>query len=291
MTITIVIVGFRAYEELECCLRSLALHESDARVVVVDNAADEAAGRRIVTEFPGIKYVGRGENPGFGAGVNRAAREAAGHHLLVLNPDCELVRPIVAPLVGVLEAHPDAGIVGGLVRDPAGGVQASARRFPNATTAIAGRTAWLSRVAPANPLTRWNLTTRPEAGTVRVDWVSGAFMLIRREAYDAVGGFDEGFFLYWEDADLCRRAADCGWQTLYAPIEEVVHYTARASRYTPIRSLWAFHRSAFRYYWKHGSWLARMGAPLVAVGLVGRFLLRLAPWMAWARALRSETSK
>jgi GT2 family glycosyltransferase len=284
MSVTVVIVGFRAYDELERCLTSLVQHEPDTPVVVVDHTADEAAGRRIAAAFPRIAYHGLRENPGFGAGVNHAARKAAGgSHLLLLNPDCELVRPIVAPLRKVLEAHPDAGIVGGLVRDPVGGVQASARRFPNVTTAIAGRTSWLSRVAPANPLTRWNLTTFPSAGIVRVDWVSGAFMLVRREAFDAVGGFDEGFFLYWEDADFCRRAAAAGWNTLYAPVEEVVHYTAGTSRFAPIRSLWAFHQSALRYYWKHGSWAARMVAPFVAAGLAGRFLLRLVPWVSRAR--------
>ena len=162
------------------------------------------------------------------------------------------------------------------MREADGTVQASARRFPGRhDRRSAGRTSWLSRVAPGNPLTRRNLTTSPAEGIADVDWVSGAFMLIRREAFDAVGGFDEGFFLYWEDADFCRRAADRGWKTLYAPVAEVVHLTARASRHAPVRSLWAFHRSALRYYWKHGSWLARLGTPLVAAGLAGRFLLRL----------------
>ncbi|MCC7035023.1 MAG: glycosyltransferase family 2 protein [Acidobacteria bacterium] len=283
MSVTVVIVGFRAYEELERCLASLARHESGARVMVVDNDADEAAGRRIVAAFPSITYFGRRENPGFGAAVNRAAREAPASHLLLLNPDCEVDGPIVAPLLSVLEAHPEAGIVGGLVRDALGGVQASARRFPNLTTAIAGRTSWLSRVAPGNPLSRWNLTTVPSAGVVRVDWVSGAFQLIRRESFDAAGGFDEGFFLYWEDADLCRRVAAAGWHTLYAPVAAVVHYTARASLHTPVRSLWAFHRGALRYYWKHGSWVARMGTPVVAAGLAGRFLVRVVPWARRAR--------
>lgn len=286
MSVTIVIVGFRAYEELERCLASLSSHEPGTRVIVVDNAADEAAGRRIVAAFPGITYIGRCENPGFSAGVNRAAREAAGSHLLLLNPDCEVAGPIVAPLVSVLDAHPEAGIVGGLVRDAAGGVQASARRFPNFTTAIAGRTSWLSRVAPGNALSRWNLTTAPSEGVARVDWVSGAFVLVRREAFDAVGGFDEAYFLYWEDADFCRRAVDAGWQTLYAPVAEVVHYTARASLHAPVRSLWAFHQSALRYYWKHGSWVARMGTPVVAAGLAGRFLVRVVPWARRARHVK-----
>jgi GT2 family glycosyltransferase len=108
-----------------------------------------------------------------------------------------------------------------------------------------------------------------------VDWVTGAFMCIRRETFDEVGGFDEGFFLYWEDADFCQRAAHAGWTTMYARTAPVVHATARSSRFAPARSLWAFHCSALRYYWKHGSWLARGAGPLVAVGLAGRFLMKL----------------
>lgn len=274
MTATIVIVGFRAYDDLERCLASLLRHEPDTPIVLVDHQADEARGRALAARFPAVLYEPRPGNPGFAAGVNEAARHADPGPLLLLNPDCELTAPIVAPLVAVLEAHADAAIVGGLVRDSDGSVQASARRFPGPSTGLGGRTSWLSRVAPGNPLTRRNLTTDPRAGVVRVDWVSGALMLIRRQVFDALGGFDEGFFLYWEDADLCRRARDAGWTTLYAPAAEVTHFTGRASRHAPLASLWAFHRSAFRYHWKHGSFLARLFSPLVAVGLLARFLVR-----------------
>jgi GT2 family glycosyltransferase len=207
--------------------------------------------------------------------VNAAAQQARGH-LLLLNPDCELTKSIRAPLVAVLAAEPRAGVVGGLVREEDGTVQASARRFPDVTTGLAGRTSWLSRILPANPLTRRNLTTEPSAGLRQVDWVSGALMLIRRETFDALGGFDERFFLYWEDADFCKRAAAAGWSTWYAPIVDVVHRTARASRHAPVRSLAAFHQSALRYYWKHGGWFARLFSPLVAFGLLVRFVIRLA---------------
>jgi hypothetical protein len=166
-------------------------------------------------------------------------------------------------------------VVGGLVRESDGAVQASARRFPDATTGLAGRTSWLSKVMPGNPLTRRNLTTEPAEGVRQVDWVSGALMLIRRETFDEIGGFDEHFFLYWEDADFCRRAADAGWSTWYAPVAQVVHRTARASRHAPVRSLAAFHVSAFRYYWKHGGVLARVASPVAALGLAARFLVRL----------------
>ena len=274
MTPTVVIVGYRAYAELEQCLASLAAHEPDVSVVVVDHDADESRGRAVAAAFPQVTYLPRRENPGFAAGVNYAAGHAGAGPLLLLNPDCRIEAPVVAPLMNVLVAHPKAGVVGGLIREGDGALQHSARRFPDLTTAVGGRTSWLSRVAPDNPLSRRNLRAAPAGGIVPVDWVSGAFTLIRREAFDQVRGFDEGFFLYWEDADFCKRAANAGWATLYAPVAEALHLTARASRHAPMRSLRAFHRSAFRYYWKHGSPGARLAAPVVAAGLAGRFVLR-----------------
>lgn len=275
MTATVVIVGYRAYPELERCLASLAAHEPGAAVVVIDHAADPERAGRLSAAFPHVFYRATHENPGFGAGVNHGAREAGPGPLLLLNPDCELTMPLIEPLMAVLDERPAAGVVGGLVRESDGTVQASARRFPDVTTGLAGRTSWLSKVLPSNPLKRRNLTTDPGDGTRQVDWVSGALMLIRQEAFDRVGGFDERFFLYWEDADFCKRAAAEGWSTWYAPVCEVVHQTAAASRHAPVRSLVAFHVSAFRYYWKHGTTLARLLSPLAAVGLLARFLLRL----------------
>jgi hypothetical protein len=275
MTATVVIVGYRAYPELRQCLASLARHDPEAKVVVIDHAADPAQAAVLTAAYPRLVYRGSPANPGFGAGVNAAARETT-DHLLLLNPDCELTAPVVQPLLAVLVAEPRAGIVGGLVRESDGRVQASARRFPDVTTGLAGRTSWLTRVWPGNPLSRRNLRADAGDGVRPVDWVSGALMLIRRETFDAVGGFDERFFLYWEDADLCRRAALQGWTTWYAPVTEVIHRTARASRHAPLRSLAAFHVSAFRYYWKHGGLVARLLSPMAAIGLIVRFLVRAA---------------
>jgi GT2 family glycosyltransferase len=273
MTATCVIVGFRAYPELRQCLASLARYEPHADIVVIDHAADPSESAAVSSAFPRVVYRPTARNPGFGAGVNAAARGAPGH-LLLVNPDCELTMPILAPLLAILASEPRAGIVGGLVREQDGTVQASARRFPDAITGVAGRTSWLSRAFPGNPMSRRNLITDPDAGARRVDWVSGALMLIRRETFDALGGFDERFFLYWEDADFCKRAALAGWSTWYAPVAEVVHRTARASRHAPTRSLIGFHVSAFRYYWKHGSALSRLLSPLAALALFARFVVR-----------------
>jgi GT2 family glycosyltransferase len=217
------------------------------------------------------------ENPGFAAGVNRATRETTTPSLLLLNPDCVLNSDVAGTLATWMEANPRVGACGAQVREPDGSIQSSARRFPDATTGIAGRTAWLTRVWPQNPLSARNLTTPTFESSVpvMVDWVSGACMMVRRAAFDEVHGLDEAFFLYWEDADFCRRLKDKGWATAYNPAASVTHLTSRSSARAPVRSLIAFHRGAFRYFTKHASPSGRIMAPLVALALATRLLLRL----------------
>jgi GT2 family glycosyltransferase len=176
---------------------------------------------------------------------------------------------------GRLDRHPDVGVVGPRITNLDGTVQASARRFPDFTTAIAGRSSWLTRVLPRNPLSRHNLPALDvQSGEpVDVDWVSGACMMVRRAAFDQVGGMDEGFFLYWEDADFCRRLEDAGWRTTYWPAVSVLHAGAGSSRYAIDASLVAFHQSACRLYRKHARGPARLLTPFVRVALRIRLAL------------------
>jgi GT2 family glycosyltransferase len=275
VSVSIVIVNYRSYDELEQCLASLRAFEPGTRVIIVDHTADVGRVARLRSMHPGLELHAFDDNPGFGAGVNRAAGFAGSDDLLVLNPDVVLTQPIVAPLVAYIGAQHTVGIVGGLVREASGVLQPSARAFPDLSTAFGGRTSLLTRLWPANPLTHRNLASSVAAGPERVDWVTGAFMFIRRRTFEEVRGFDERFFMYWEDADLCRRAAARGWHTAFLPLVSVLHLTGRASRHVPIRTLAAFHRSVFYYYWKHGGLLARVLSPVVALGLAGRFVLRL----------------
>jgi GT2 family glycosyltransferase len=108
-----------------------------------------------------------------------------------------------------------------------------------------------------------------------VDWVSGACAMVRREAFDAVGGMDDNFFMYWEDADFCFRVKRAGWQTIYNPQVEVLHLTGRSSAYARRKSLIAFHHSAYRYFRKHGGWMATMFAPAAYVLLKIRLMVKL----------------
>jgi GT2 family glycosyltransferase len=270
--LSVVIVNYLAYEELTDCLASLAPLVSSSEIVVVDHQSQARSLERLGARFTGVRFIAVSGNPGFAAGVNRGVRETTGEFVLLLNPDC-IVDSDPRPLASWLAANPRAGVCGAIVREVDGSIQASARRFPGVTTGLAGRTSWLSRAWPGNPWTRRNLVRGLPTAPVEVDWVSGACMMVRRDAFSAVGGMDEQFFLYWEDADFCMRLRRAGWQTYYSPAMSVTHLTGRSSQHALEASLVAFHESAYRYYRKHGvRWLA----PMAFVALRGRLHLRLA---------------
>jgi GT2 family glycosyltransferase len=285
--VAILLVNFRAYVELTACLETLERFVGDdLEVIVVDHATDRVAASHLTQRFPWLRLIATAENPGFAAGVNRAARAASSTYLLLLNPDCAVTTDIARPLAGWLDAHPHVGACGALVREPNGTIQASARRFPDVTTGLAGRTSWLSRRWPGNRWTRRNLGPS-DAGNPRiVDWVTGACMMVRREAFDAVGGMDEQFFLYWEDADFCFRLGRAGWLTIYNPRVEVLHLTGRSSAFARQAALIAFHRSAYRYFRKHSGRAAKVFAPCVYLILQARLLIRLAALWSSAESRR-----
>jgi GT2 family glycosyltransferase len=267
--VAVVIVNYRTYAELGACLESLGRSTTPTVTIVVDQQSDPAAADAIARQFPHVTLIRLEGNSGFAAGVNRGARDARTSYLLLLNPDTIVKPDLCGWLAAWLDAHPEVGIAGPRLENEDGSIQASARRFPDCTTAIAGRSSWLTRVVPGNRLSRRNLPGLDvSAGdAMEVDWVSGACMMIRRDVFEAVGGMDEEFFLYWEDADFCRRVARSGWRTVYCPTVGAIHAGGRSSRQATDQSLLAFHRSAFRLFWKHAGAGGRLVAPLVFAGL------------------------
>lgn len=260
---------------------SLEQSPTPVNAVVIDQASDRGAARDIQQRFPRADVVPLEQNTGFAAGVNAGARRTTTPYLLLLNPDAAVEADMIGELTAWMDRHPDVGIAGPCLLNDDGTVQESARMFPDFTTGIAGRSSWLTRVFPDNPLSRRNLRARDSCNgsTLDVDWLSGACMMIRREVFDAVGGMDEGFFLYWEDADFCRRVSQAGWRTVYVPAVRARHTGGRSSRHATAASLRAFHRSAFRLFWKHSAASARVLAPLVFLALQGRLALsRIRSW-------------
>ncbi len=272
--VAVVIVNYQSYEELRACLSSVDQLCGPVSVVVVDHASDPASADDLHRRFPEVQLIRKTGNDGFAVGVNCGAHATASPYLLFLNPDCVLEPKACCQLADWLDAHPGVAVAGPRIHNADGTVQPSARRFPDLTTAIAGRSSWLTKVLPRNPLSNWNLPAREDAAApTDVDWVSGACMLVRREAFDAVHGMDEGFFLYWEDADFCRRLKNAGWRTMYVPAAGAVHIGGRSSRHAADASLEAFHASAYRLYSKHASAAAQLLRPLVFVGLKVRLAM------------------
>jgi GT2 family glycosyltransferase len=268
MSTAVLIVNFRGYDDLARCLGSLEpCLAPDDEVIVVDYESDRAALNAATAPFPRVVGLPRTDNRGFAAGVNLGAAHSRSPFLLLLNPDSIVEGPVVRVLEEWLTAHADVGVAGPRVLNADGSIQPSARRFPDLTTWFGGRSSWFTSRFPGNWFSRRNLIGLEATAPVDVDWVSGACLMTRRDVFDRVGGFDDGFFLYWEDADYCRRVSQAGFPCMYVPAATVRHAVGRSSERDPIPAIRAFHQSAYRLYRKHASPTARLVSPLVRAGL------------------------
>ncbi len=227
----------------------------DWDVTVVDNASSDGSERSAEDRGPRCRLLRNARNRGFGAAVNQAAAATAAPYLLFVNPDCRIGPEAVATLLAALGSDNECGLAGPAVLDDDGVVQGSARGDPDMLTGLFGRSSALRRLLPGAAPARRNVRDAELAGAgrggARVDWVSGACMLARRSAFDAVGGFDERYFLYWEDADLCRRLRRAGWNVRYVPGARVRHAGGVSTRSAATAAARAFHESAFLYYATH----------------------------------------
>jgi GT2 family glycosyltransferase len=268
MAVAVLIVNYRSYRALEICLASLTRWLSpDDEVAVVDWESDSGLLEPLREKFASVQWLSRPDNSGFAAGVNMAAALTAAPTLLLLNPDSVVDGPVGRILEKWLSTHPQCAAAGPQILDKHGKLQASARRFPDVTTMLGGRTSWLTSRFPGNWFTRRNLLMAVEGEYAVVDWLSGACLATPRSVFMKLGGLDEGFFLYWEDADYGRRASDHGYESHYVPAAGVVrHVTGVSSSQAPVLSIRAFHRSAARLFWKHAG-AGRVLAPLVSLGL------------------------
>lgn len=219
--VSVVVVGYRAAALLPGCLDSLdaAGGELALERIVVDNASgDETAA--VVGARPQVRLLANAANRGFAAAANQGAREARGRLLLFLNPDARPAPASLAALVSALEAADRAGLAGPRLAWPDGRPQPSAWPAPSLAT-LAFEALLLRNLWPRSQLD--HLAAPVDGPPLAVPCLSGACLLARRPCFDSLGGFDEGFFLYHEDWDLCLRARDAGWSCLLVPSAEAVH--------------------------------------------------------------------
>jgi N-acetylglucosaminyl-diphospho-decaprenol L-rhamnosyltransferase len=251
-----VLVNYNAGAELVRAVQSIVdeVGPLSWEAVVVDNASSDGSAEGVLRFAPHVRLVRNAGNVGFGRGVNQGVAATSAPIVLVMNPDCRLRPGALAGLIAELERYPDCAIVGPRILNPDGSVQGSARGDPDMLTGLFGRSTWLQRLVPGLAVARRNVVSTDAAAggpSVPVDWLSGACMLVRRSAFERAHGFDEGYFMYWEDADLCRRLRGAGHHVRYVPAATAVHRIGQSSRSASALAARAFHASAYRYYATH----------------------------------------
>ena len=269
----VVIVNYESGPSLLSCVEGWQ-REGPDELVVVDNGSRDGSVDQLSLRHPDVEVLATGRNLGYGAAANRGVAATAAASVLVCNPDLQVRPGALADLSRALADDPECALVGPLIRTPTGQRYPSARQFPSMTDA-AGH-ALLGIFAPDNRFTRsYQQTDLGDAGhrPQTVDWVSGACFLVRRSAFEQVGGFDESYFMYAEDVDLCWRLGRIGWRVSYATGAEVTHLQGVSTSRHPYRMIAEHHRSLMRFAVRSTRGWKRALLPLVAVGISVRAAL------------------
>jgi GT2 family glycosyltransferase len=274
----VAIVNYNTREDLRACLASVQRAEP-SETIVVDNASSDGSAEMVRAEYPWVTLHANQTNPGYGAAANQAIASCTSEYVLLLNSDTRLQAGPLMALSGYLDVHPHAAIVGPRLVEADGTLQASCYPFPtplntfleNSTMAIF----WGRLIRRHIPLLRNSyLRTWPHNAARVVPWLKGAALAIRRTAFDAVGGFDPSYFMYFEDADLCYRLTAAGWQVHFTPATTVVHVGGASTSQHRAEMNVRLLTSTIQFYQRHASSLHLLEVVLIIKGLM------LARWIS-----------
>lgn len=298
--LSIVIVNWNVRDLLRHCLHSIfqlplsnfqpPTSNFEIEVIVVDNASSDDSVAMMENEFPQVRLIANSENVGFTVGNNQGITASRGRYILLLNPDTEIVGDALTMMVKYMDAHPQVGVLGPQLLNPGGSIQSSRRRFPTLATAFLESTI-LQQWFPRNRATRhYYITDHPDDEVQEVDWVTGACLLARRETIEEVSLLDEGFFMYSEELDWCRRMKAQGWKVVYLPTARVIHYGAQSSEQVKSFQYIQFQRSKIRYFRKHhGPWQAEVLRLFILVTYLYQLIVEALKWLVGhKRPLRAE---
>ena len=263
MELSIIIVNYNVKEFLQNLLHSIekASLNISHEIIIVDNASDDGSVELIREKFPSVKLIANTENLGFGKANNQALAIAEGKYLLLINPDTIVSEDTFDKMISFFENNSGAGLAGCKILNPDGTLQLACRRsFPGPWTSFCKVTG-LSNLFPKNKLfARYNLTYLNEDQTYEVDAISGSFMMMRKETYDTVGGFDEEFFMYGEDLDLCYRIQQAGFKVYYVHTTQIIHYKGESTKRSRLDETKVFYDAMHLFVKKHfsGSFLVEV---------------------------------
>jgi hypothetical protein len=259
MDLSIIIVNYNVKEFLQNLLHSIdkAAQGIKHEIIIVDNASDDGSVEYLRKNFlqqDKIKLIANKKNMGFGRANNQGLKIAKGKFLLLLNPDTLLSEDSLKKMIGFLEESPDAGMAGCKILNPDGTLQLACRRsFPGPWVSFCKVTG-LSTLFPNSRLyAKYNLTYLDENETYEVDAISGSFMMLKKQVYDKVGGFDEDFFMYGEDLDLCYRIQKSGYKVYYTHSTQIIHYKGESTKRSSIDDTKIFYNAMHLFVKKHFS--------------------------------------
>lgn len=278
MKLSIIIVNHNGADYLKACLRSIYSQTPgwDFETLVIDNHSQDQSLPIFKRDFPQAKPVLNKNNPGFAKAVNQGIGIARGEYILLLNNDTIVLPNSLEQLVNFMDSRPEAMAAGGKVLNPDGSLQFSCRRFPGLSTALFNRQSLLTRVFRNNKFSRDYLMSGWEhCQPKEVDWVSACYLIMRRQAIEKIGRFDEKFFMYCEDVDWCLRAKKLGLKIYYCPQAPIIHISQGYGKDFALK-ITAHHKGMFYFYKKHLSrGLVIDGLVLSSIAVRAGFLLLL----------------
>ncbi|MBT8387867.1 MAG: glycosyltransferase [Ignavibacteria bacterium] len=256
MDLSIIIVNYNVKEFLQNLLHSIdkASQNLSSEIIVVDNASDDGSIELLKSKFPSVKLIENKTNLGFGKANNQALNIAQGKYLLLINPDAIVSEDTFTKMIEFLEEQKDAGLAGCKILNPDGSLQLACRRsFPGPWTSFCKVTGLSNFFPNSKMFARYNLTYLDENQTYEVDAISGSFMMLKREVYEKIGGFDEKFFMYGEDLDLCYRIQKVGYKVFYVHTTQVIHYKGESTKRSSIDETKVFYTAMHLFVKKHFS--------------------------------------
>jgi N-acetylglucosaminyl-diphospho-decaprenol L-rhamnosyltransferase len=260
INLSIIIVSWNVADVLRVCLDSILAEPTKLtlEIIVVDSASSDTSVTMIQTEYPQVTLLAQTENLGFVKCNNIGLKASSGRHVLLLNPDTEIIGDALATMVAYLDAHPDVGIVGPHTLNTDRTTQPTKRRFPTIATGFFEST-WLQGYAPKSLMDWYYTVDIADQATGDVDWVQGSALMARRSVYEQIGGLDEGFFMFSEELDWCKRAKDSGWRVVYVGAAQIVHHGGKSTEQIASRKHIYFHKSKLRYFRKNYGWIVAQG--------------------------------
>ncbi len=264
MQLNIIIVNYNSGHHLKTCLEAILKSNgslNNRTVTVYDNGSTDGSLAGAQDAFPRVNYIRSLKNLGFAKAVNEAVKSTRGEYVLLVNPDVVLFPMTIESMLRFMELSPRCAILGGELLSPLGYRQPPCRRFPNYFNVLFGRRSLVRRIFPDNPFSKKYLYldldyTKPQ----KVDFVEGSLMMVRRKALEEIGLFDEGFFLYLEDADVAYRMQKSGWETWCLPRSYALHFRGENYRKDNIHPAIYHSKGFYRFFTKHyqPAWLVRL---------------------------------